>query len=165
MSNSLWPHGLQHARSSCPSPTPRACSNSSPLSWWCHYLSLSIYYSICHYLSLWCLQKLSPSSLLLPNVSLVRLGNGKSKNHLFSGQEVMWLLRGYRDFCKGCRAYRAIKVTSGFLHSLLCWVMVPHQAALSKQEDSRENLRERERERKQAREGSAAPAGKNAAES
>ena len=60
-------------------------------------------------------------------------------------------------------------MTSGFFHSLLCWVMVPHQAALSKQEDSRENLRERERERererKQAREGSAAPAGKNAAES
>ena len=32
----LWPHGLQHARLPCPSPTPRACSNSCPLSWWCH---------------------------------------------------------------------------------------------------------------------------------
>ena len=32
----LQPHGLQHARISCPWPTPRACSNSSPLSWWCH---------------------------------------------------------------------------------------------------------------------------------
>ena len=30
MSNSLWPHGLQHARPPCPSPTPRACSNSCP---------------------------------------------------------------------------------------------------------------------------------------
>ena len=29
-------HGLQHARLTCPSPTPRACSNSCPLSWWCH---------------------------------------------------------------------------------------------------------------------------------
>ena len=28
MSNSLRPHGLQHARLPCPSPTPRACSNS-----------------------------------------------------------------------------------------------------------------------------------------
>ena len=28
-SNSLWPHGLQHARLPCPSPTPRACSNLS----------------------------------------------------------------------------------------------------------------------------------------
>ena len=36
MSDSLWPHGLQHARSPCPSPTPRACSNSCPLSRWCH---------------------------------------------------------------------------------------------------------------------------------
>ena len=33
---SLWPHGLQHARLPCPSPIPRACSNSCPLSWWCH---------------------------------------------------------------------------------------------------------------------------------
>ena len=36
MSNSSWPHGLQHARRPCPSPTPEACSNSCPLSWWCH---------------------------------------------------------------------------------------------------------------------------------
>ena len=36
MSNYLWPHGLQHARLLCPSPTPRACSNSCPLSQWCH---------------------------------------------------------------------------------------------------------------------------------
>ena len=35
VSNSLWPHGLQHARLPCPSPTPRACSNSCPLSQWC----------------------------------------------------------------------------------------------------------------------------------
>ena len=32
----LWPHGLQHARLPCPSPTPGAYSNSCPLSWWCH---------------------------------------------------------------------------------------------------------------------------------
>ena len=36
ISDSLWPHGLQHARPPCPSPTPGACSNSSPLNWWCH---------------------------------------------------------------------------------------------------------------------------------
>ena len=36
MSNSLWPQGPQHARSPCPSPTPRACSNSCPSSWWCY---------------------------------------------------------------------------------------------------------------------------------
>ena len=36
VSDSLWPHGLQHARLPCPSPSPRACSNSCPWSWWCH---------------------------------------------------------------------------------------------------------------------------------
>ena len=36
VSNSLWPHGLQHARLPCPSPTAGAYSNSCPLSWWCH---------------------------------------------------------------------------------------------------------------------------------
>ena len=36
VSDSLRPHGLQHARPPCPSPTPRAYSSSSPLSWWCH---------------------------------------------------------------------------------------------------------------------------------
>ena len=35
-SNSLQPHGLQHAGPPCPSPTPRVYSNSCPLSWWCH---------------------------------------------------------------------------------------------------------------------------------
>ena len=36
VSNSLWLHGLQHARLPCPSPSPWACSNSCPLSRWCH---------------------------------------------------------------------------------------------------------------------------------
>ena len=36
MSDSLWPHGLQHARLPCPSPSPGACSNSCPLNRWCH---------------------------------------------------------------------------------------------------------------------------------
>ena len=36
MSDSLWPHGLQHTRPPCPSPTPGAYSNSCTLSWWCY---------------------------------------------------------------------------------------------------------------------------------
>ena len=36
MSDSLSPHGLQHTRPPCPSPTPGACSNSCSSSWWCH---------------------------------------------------------------------------------------------------------------------------------
>ena len=36
MSNSLQPHGLQHARLPCPSPSPGVYSDSCPLSQWCH---------------------------------------------------------------------------------------------------------------------------------
>ena len=36
VSDSLQPHGLQHVRPHCPSPTPGACSNSCPSSQWCH---------------------------------------------------------------------------------------------------------------------------------
>ena len=36
MSDSLWPHGLQHTRLPCPSLSPGVCSNSCPLSRWCH---------------------------------------------------------------------------------------------------------------------------------
>ena len=41
VSNSLQPRGLQHARLSCPSPSPEVCSNSCPLNWWW----LFVYYS------------------------------------------------------------------------------------------------------------------------
>ena len=36
MSDSFWPHGLQHARLPCLSPSPGAYSNLCPSSWWCH---------------------------------------------------------------------------------------------------------------------------------
>ena len=36
VSDSLWSHGLQHARLPCPSPTPGTFSNSGPSSGWCH---------------------------------------------------------------------------------------------------------------------------------
>ena len=36
MSNSLWLHGLHHARLPCPSLSPEVCSNSCPLNWWNH---------------------------------------------------------------------------------------------------------------------------------
>ena len=41
VSVSLWFQGLQHARLPWPSPTPRACTNSCPLSRWCHPIILS----------------------------------------------------------------------------------------------------------------------------
>ena len=36
LSNSLWPHEMQHARPPCPSPTPGVCSDSRASSQWCH---------------------------------------------------------------------------------------------------------------------------------
>ena len=36
VSSSLQPYGLQHTKLPCPSPTPGACSDSHPSSWWCH---------------------------------------------------------------------------------------------------------------------------------
>ena len=49
-SNSLWPHELQHVRLPFPSPTPRAYSNSCPLSRWCHKIISSsvVSFSSCH---------------------------------------------------------------------------------------------------------------------
>ena len=41
MSDSSWPHGLQHARLLSPSPSPRVCPSLCPLPWWCHPAFLS----------------------------------------------------------------------------------------------------------------------------
>ena len=56
MSDSLWPHGLQHTRPPCPSPTPRVYPNACPLSQWCH---LTISSSVIPFFS--CLQSFPAS--------------------------------------------------------------------------------------------------------
>ena len=65
MSDSLRPHGLQHTRLPCPSPTSRACSNSCPLSRWCH----SNHLILCHPLLL--LSSTLPSIRIFPNESVL----------------------------------------------------------------------------------------------
>ena len=45
ISYSLWPHGLQHTRLPSLSPSPRVCSESCPLGWWCHP---TISFVLCH---------------------------------------------------------------------------------------------------------------------
>ena len=49
MSASLRPHGLQHARLPCPSPSPKVCPSSCPLHQWCHpaILSCDALFSFC----------------------------------------------------------------------------------------------------------------------
>ena len=69
LSDSLWPHGLQHARLPCPSPSPGACSNSCPSSRWCHpTISSSV---LCHPL------------LLLPTIfPRIRVFSNESAFHI-----------------------------------------------------------------------------------
>ena len=66
VSNSLRLQGLQHNRFPCPSPSPRACSNSCSLSWWCHPTISS-----CHPLLL--LPSIFPSITVFPNESALRI--------------------------------------------------------------------------------------------
>ena len=83
VSNSLWLHELQHTSLPCPSLSPRVCSNSCPLSWWCYliissfaiplFLLPSIFHSIrvfCKELALlirWLKYWSSNFSISLPN--------------------------------------------------------------------------------------------------
>ena len=67
MSDSLQPHGLQHTRPPCPSPTPRVYSNSCPLSWWCHHHLI-----LCDPLLL--PPSIFPSIKIFSNESVLRIG-------------------------------------------------------------------------------------------
>ena len=58
MSNSWPPHGLQHARLLCPLLSPKVCSDSCPLSWWCHPTISSSFSPFHHVLSLFLHQDL-----------------------------------------------------------------------------------------------------------
>jgi len=68
VSDSLRPHGLQHTKLPCPSPPPRVCSNSCPLSQWC-YLTISS--SVTHFS--FCLQSF-PASEFFPMSQLFTSG-------------------------------------------------------------------------------------------
>ena len=90
VSNSLRPHGLQHTRPPCPSPTPGACSNSCPLSWGCHPIISS---SVMPFSS--CLQSF-PASGAFPVSQLVVVQyatgeewrNSSRKNDVTSGEGI-----------------------------------------------------------------------------
>ena len=71
MPDSLWPHGLQHARLPCPSPSPGAWSNSCPLSQWYHPTISS---SVIHFSS--CLQSFPASRSFL--MSQLFISGGQS---------------------------------------------------------------------------------------
>ena len=68
MSDSLQPHGLQHTGLPCPSLSPRVCSKSCPLNWWC-YLTVSSSASLFFF----CLQSF-PASGSFPMIQLFASG-------------------------------------------------------------------------------------------
>ena len=72
VSDSLWPHELQHARPHCPSPTPGVHSNSHPSSRWCHPAVSS---SVIHFSS--CPQSL-PASEAFPMSQLFTSGGQRT---------------------------------------------------------------------------------------
>ena len=85
VSDSLQPHGLQHARLPCPSPTPWACSNSCPLSWWCHPTISSSVIPFSHLQSF-------PASGSFPNDSVLHIRWSKFEFQL-QCQSIQWIFR------------------------------------------------------------------------
>ena len=89
MSDSLWPHGLQHARLPCPSPTSGACSNSCPSS-----------LILCHLLLL--LPSVFPSIRVFSKVSVLHIRWPKYWSFSFSispFNEYSWLISlGWTDW-------------------------------------------------------------------
>ena len=75
----LWPHGLQHTRPPCPSPTPRVYSNSCPSRWWGHPTISS---SVIHFSSR--LHSLFPSIRVFSNESVLSIRWPKYWNFSFS---------------------------------------------------------------------------------
>ena len=72
----LWLHELQHSRLPCPSLSPGVCSNSCPLSWWCHPTILS---SVAPFSS--CLQS-SPAPEFFPMRAMREVKNSVGKQSL-----------------------------------------------------------------------------------
>ena len=86
VSDSLRPHGLQHARPPCPSPTPRVHPNLCPLSWWCHptISSSAVYFSSC--------PQSFPASGSFPMSQLFASG-GQILEFQLQHQSFQWILR------------------------------------------------------------------------
>ena len=85
VSDSFWPYWLQHARLPCPWPSPEVCSNSCPLSRWCHPTLSS---SVSHFLLL---SSIFPSIKVFSNESALHIRWPKywsfsiSPSHEYSG--------------------------------------------------------------------------------
>ena len=101
VSDSLKPHGLQHARLPCPSPSPRSYSNSYPLSQWCHPTTSS---SVIPFAS--CLQHFPASGSFLMNQLFV--SGGQSIGDSASASVLPMNIQGW--FPLGLTTYMYINV-------------------------------------------------------
>ena len=85
LSDSLWPHGLQHTRLPCPSLSSRVCSNSYPLSQWC-YPTIS---PSAPSLLLW--PSIFPTIRIFPNESALRIRWPKYSELQLQSQSFQWM--------------------------------------------------------------------------
>ena len=86
VSDSLWPHGLQHTLFSCPLPSPGVCPSSCPLHQWCHPASSS---SVTHFSS--CPPSF-PASGSFP-ISWLFISGAKVSELQFQHQSFHWVFR------------------------------------------------------------------------
>ena len=114
LSDSLWPHGLQHARLPCPSPTPGVYSNSCPLNWWCHPTISS-----CHPLLL--PPSIFPSTRVFLNESVLCIRRPKFQSFSISPSSEYSGLTAFRMDWLGLVAVQ------GTLKSLLQYPVQKHQ--------------------------------------
>ena len=91
MSDSLWPHGLQHDKPPCPSLSPRVCPSSGPLNRWCYSTisSSAVLFSFC-------LQS-SPASGSFP-ISWLFTSGGRSTGALPSASIFPMSIQGWLPF-------------------------------------------------------------------
>ena len=108
--NSLQPHGVQHVRLPCPSPTPKACSNTCPSSWWCHPTISS---SVVHFSS--CLQSFPASGSFL--VSQFFTSGGQSIGSF--SFVIKFLILQYHHLCRKWLVFLSRIVKLIFLKHLL----------------------------------------------
>ena len=92
----LWPHGLQHARIPCSSPTPWACSNSCPLSWWCHPTTLSFVVPFSFYLQSFPSSGYFPRSQFIPSGGQSTGSSASASVHPMNIQD--WFPLGWTGF-------------------------------------------------------------------
>ena len=86
VSNFLRPRELQHARLPCPSLSPKVCSNSHPLSQWCHPTISSSVIPFSSHLQ-------SPSIRVFSNESVLRIRWPKYWSFSFKHQSFQWMFR------------------------------------------------------------------------